>query len=114
MSEASTTNGNGAVTKVKEPTCLEGSVKRFEGRKDKAKDADISKALGAYMVVEDEIRALQDKIEDLKVKRTDATKEIVALRGMGRLKSKTKGTANIIARSDSAWLAFQSAEGPEY
>lgn len=111
MSEIQT-NGNGA-TEIK-TTVLDGAKKRFEARKDKAKDVDVSKALTEYLKLEDAIREHQEKIEDLKMKRTDATKEIVALRGMGRLKSKAKGTGQIIARGEAAWIAFQTAEGPEF
>lgn len=112
MSENTTTNGT---EKVKIPTCLEGAKARFEARKEKAKDADISKALANYCVHDDAIRELQEKIEDLKSKRTEATKELVSLRGVSVLKSKVRGQGRIVARETTAWIAFESnAEGPAY
>lgn len=113
MSENTATNGS--ADKVKAPTCLEGSLTRFKARKEKAKEADIGKALADYLKHDDAIRELQEKIEDLKLKRTEAAKELVALRGGGIIKSKVRGQGRIIARETTAWIAFESnAEGPAY
>lgn len=114
MSEPQTeTNGTATVEKS---NALKASIAAFEARKEPAKPEEISKALAGYLKIDDEIRDLQDQIEKKKVARTEATKKLVSLRGMGRIKSKAKCVpGQIIARGENAWIAFQlAAEGGEY
>ncbi len=108
------TNGNGVTAKVKEPTCLEASLAIFKTRKGPAAAKEVLAATQNYMKVQDEIDGLQSKIDELKIKRTEATKSLVALRGPSRMNTKSRGVGNITGRSDSAWIAFlASAEGEE-
>lgn len=101
------TNGNGAaVTKVKEPTCLDKAKEIFASRKAPASTTDVTKALKEYMSIQDEMDKLTEQAEALKVKRTAATQKLVELRGSTRVNSKTRGVGNVMARSDSAWLSF--------
>lgn len=101
---------NGATEKVKS-TFLDLAKETFEKRKAPAKDAEIVAVLTKYFKADDEVQALQKKLDEAKLKRTETCKEVVALRGMTRIKTKTRGIGQIINRGESAWINFGSVEG---
>lgn len=104
------TNGNGEVAK-KKTSILDAPKLVFEARKSAAKPAELKGALEAYFKVDDEIQALNEKLDQLKAKRTKATIDIVELRGTGRLDTKTRGTGQITANGPGAWILFMTATG---
>lgn len=105
-------NGNGATeTEKVKSIILDGAKKRFEARKEPAKPAEVAKAVKQYFAIDDEIASLESKILDAKIKRTQATQEIVALRGTEGIKTTSRGVGRVMARGETAWIVFPTAEG---
>lgn len=100
---------NGTQAAAPKTSILDAAKATFEARKTPAKPAELKGALEAYFKADDEIKALQDKMAALSAARTQATLSLVALRGTGRLDSKTRGTGQITARGDGAWILFMGA-----
>jgi hypothetical protein len=107
------TNGSAQTPAEDKISALDGARKRFDAREKPASEKDIKAAFNAYFTTDSEIAALQDKLKDLMAKRTEQCKEIVALRGSGQINIKDKGVGRFMARGDSTWITFPSADaGP--
>ena len=116
MNSANSTNGNGTTTATPKTSILDAAKEKFEARIKANKPAnpkELKGALEAYFKADDELKALNAKIDELSAKRTQATLNIVELRGAGRLDSKTRGTGQITARGDAAWILFMTATGDQ-
>jgi hypothetical protein len=107
------TDANGVKIESEKSVVLDGAKDRFAKRDKPANEKEVKAALVAYFKADDEIKALQDKISDLNLKRTELTKEVVALRGASQVNIAGRGVGRVMARADSAWITFPTADaGP--
>lgn len=109
MSEVTETNG--ATPTVKGPSCLDLANSTFKARKKAATVVEVTAALSKYLKADDAVKAQEEVLEKAKAARTEAAKEVVATRGPGAVSTKTRGTGRIMARGDSAWIAFSTTDG---
>ncbi len=113
MNEPQTqTNGttNGAVEKPKEPSCLVLALSTFAARKKAATVQETTAAVTKYLKVDETVKKAEAELEKAKAARTEATKEIVAIRGQGVVNTKTRGAGRIMARGETAWIGFSSSD----
>lgn len=108
MTEVAATNGT--ATKTPEPTCLDLPKAAFAARKKAPTVQEITGVVTKYLKEDEKVKAAEAVLEKAKAARTEVCKEVVALRGMGIVNTKTRGTGRIMARSDSAWIAFSSSD----
>jgi 3-methyladenine DNA glycosylase/8-oxoguanine DNA glycosylase len=111
MAKNSTETNSTETEKVKS-VALEGAKKRFESRDKPAAEKEIKAAFVAYFKTDDEIKQLQDKVAELTAKRTEQTKDLVALRGPTQINIAGRGVGRFSARGESAWITFPGEAGP--
>jgi hypothetical protein len=108
------TNGNGATEESTKSTALDSSKERFKARKSPAPDKEVIAAVTAYFKADDKVSAAQAAVAEAMAERTQACKELVALRGAGQINTKSRGMGRVNARGDSCYLVFPTAEtGPQ-
>lgn len=112
--ETQTTNGNANGTTSpkaeKGPNCLDLAVAAFKARKKPPTVQEVTAAVTKYLKADELVKKAEAELEKVKASRTETTKEIVAVRGMGIVNTKTRGTGRLMARGDSAWIAFSSSD----
>ncbi len=108
MTEQTATNG--ATETQKLPSCLEPSVATFKARKKPATVVESTAAVSKYLKADEAVQKATHALEAAKAARTETTKEIVAVRGMGVVNTKTRGAGRLMARGETAWIAFSSSD----
>lgn len=110
--ETQQTNGHTTpeTTKVKEPSCLDLANAAFKARKKPPTVPEITAAVTKYLKADELVKKAEAELEKVKAARTEVTKEIVSVRGMGIVNTKTRGAGRLMARGQSAWIAFSSSD----
>jgi hypothetical protein len=108
--ETQQTNGTTPATTEKAPNCLDLALASFRARKKPPTVQEVTAVVTKYLKADELVKKAEAELEKVKAARTEVTKEIVAVRGMGIVNTKTRGTGRVMARSDSAWIAFSSSD----
>lgn len=108
------TNGNSTTeTTTPKVDILKNAKEIFAKRKAPPSKKEQVDAWKAYMAADDACRAAEEAFDQAKLKRTQACKALVEVRGSSPANIEGRGLGRITQRGESAWVLFPSSDAGE-